>query len=198
VSRSARGGRLSGEPADVGPRPDPSSALDESPAADGSPAALDTIPLPRWLGPLAVLCVIGLVPWIVYLAMVLPHHARSVHYDIAWVGFDIAMWFVLAALAWCAIRRRPATAQLAAVAAMMLIVDAWFDVVTTANPSQRTYAIASAAIVEIPLAVLCAWVAVNAERLRERRYRRLWQRAEQATGVAKKAQTTDQAAGSQR
>jgi hypothetical protein len=41
-------------------------------------------------------------------------------------------------------------------------------------------------------------VAVNAERLRERRYRRLWQRAEQATGVAKKAQTTDQAAGSQR
>jgi hypothetical protein len=184
VSRSVRG-------RDVGSGPDASCARDE--------AAGDTIPLPRWLGPLAVFCVVGLLPWIGYLAVVLPHHARSVHYDVAWVGFDIAMWFVLAALAWCAIRRRPATAQLAAVAATMLIVDAWFDVVTTGNPTQRAYAIGSAAIVEIPLAVLCAWVAVNAERLRERSYRRLRQRAEEATRVARKVATTeDDAAGSPR
>jgi hypothetical protein len=170
----------------------------EEPLPDELPTGIDTIALPRWLAPLAVLCAVALVPWIVYLAMVLPHRTRSVHYDVAWVGFDIAMWFVLAALAWCAIRRRPATAQLAAVAATMLVVDAWFDVVTTANPTQRGYAIASAVILEIPLAVLCTWVAVNAQRLRERSYRRLWQRAEQATRLARKGGTTDRAAGTRR
>ena len=77
----------------------------------------------------------------------------------------------------------------------MLVVDAWFDVITTANPTQRGFAIASAAILEIPLAMLCAWVAVNAGRLRERSYRRLWQRAELATRVVKKASASDRATG---
>ena len=179
-------------------RSEPAGQPGEEPPSGDVPPTIDTIPLPRWLAALAVLCLVGLAPWIVYLAMVLPHRARSVHYDVAWVGFDIAMWFVLAALAWSAIRRRPATPQLAAVAATMLIVDAWFDVVTTANPTQRGFAIASAVIVEIPLAVLCTWIAVNAQRLRERNYRRLRQRVEQATRLAGKAATTDRAAGSGR
>lgn len=144
----------------------------------------EKMPLPRWLGPLATLCAVALVPWIVYLAVNLPRHARTSHYDIAWVGFDLAMWAVLAALAVASIRRRPAVTPLAAVAATMLVVDAWFDVVTASDRQQLSMSIASAVVLELPLAVICAWVAINGERVRGRAYRRLWQRAERAAAVA--------------
>ena len=136
------------------------------------------LPLPRWVAWLSALCAIALVPWIVYLAYVLPGHARAAHYDIAWVGFDVGLCVVLLALAWCAARRKPATEALAAVAATFLVVDAWFDVTTASGRARFLSALASAVLIELPLAALCAWIAVNAERLRTRAYRRLWREAE--------------------
>jgi hypothetical protein len=149
----------------------------------GSPRP--AMPLPRWLGPLAVCGVIGMAPWIVYLAMTLPGRARADHYDLAWVGFDCAMWLVLAALAVAAFRRHPATGPVAAVAAAMFVVDAWFDV-TTSHGSSFLVSLLLAVFAELPLAIICAWTAINAERVRERAYRRLharWRRAEDAAGA---------------
>ena len=163
----------SGSPADVA----------ESQLGIGSPSASavrESLPLPRWIGPLALLCVLGLIPWIVYLAMNLPRHARATHYNLAWVGFDIGMGVVLLALGYAALNRRPTTELFAGVAATMLVVDAWFDVVTAPNREQMAFSVASAVLIELPLAVLCAWVAINAERVRSRSYRRLWRRAEAA------------------
>jgi hypothetical protein len=163
----------SGSPADVA----------ESQLGVGTPsrnAVRESLPLPRWLGPLAIVCVLGLIPWIVYLAFNLPRHSRATHYNLAWVGFDIGMGLVLLALGYSALRRRPTTELFAGVAATMLVVDAWFDVVTAPNREQLGFSIASAAFVELPLAALCTWVAVNAERVRSRTYRRLWRRAEEA------------------
>jgi hypothetical protein len=136
------------------------------------------LPIPRWVAWLCALCAIVLVPWVGYLAYVLPQRARAEHYDIAWVGFDAGMCVVLAALAWCAAKRRPATGALAAVAATFLVLDAWFDVTTSSGRTRFLWALASAVLIELPLAALCTWVAVNAERLRSRAYRRLWQQAE--------------------
>jgi hypothetical protein len=62
----------------------------------------------------------------------------------------------------------------------MLCVDAWFDVVTTHNRREFAISVLSAVFAEIPLAIVCAWVAINAERIRLRAYHRLrlqWQRA---------------------
>lgn len=128
------------------------------------------LPLPRWLAPLALICVIVLVPWIVYLGLTLPTHARANHYDVAWIGFDCAMCVVLAALAYCAIRRSTMIEIVAAVAATMLFMDAWFDIVTAPDRRQLIQALFLALVTELPLAVVCAWTAVNAERLRLRRY----------------------------
>lgn len=143
------------------------------------------LPLPRWLGPLAACCVIGIIPWIVFLALTLPGHQPTDDYDIAWVGFDCAMAIVLASLAYCAIRRRPATGPIAAVAATMLVVDAWFDVVTSDGGAHLLLAVLSAAFGELPLAIICGWVAVNAERLRALAYRRLRLRWERAVQIAR-------------
>lgn len=143
------------------------------------------IPLPRWLGPLALCCLIGMLPWIVYLGMTLPRKARADHYDLAWIGFDCAMWVVLAVLAITALRRHPATGPVAAVAATLLVVDAWFDVVTTDNDTQFLIALVLALTAELPLAIICAWAAVNAERIRARSYQRLRLRWERAVLIAR-------------
>jgi hypothetical protein len=162
---------------------------DGGPLGSARPAAElarvpDQVAAPRWVAPIATVCAVGLIPWIVYLAVSLPSHARAVHYDVVWVGFDIAMLCALAALAYCALRRSPLIGTVASVAATLLVTDAWFDVLTTGARSQRIISIASAAFLELPLGILCAWVAINAERVRRRAYRRLWQRAELAREVA--------------
>jgi len=49
------------------------------------------IPLPRWVTMLLALVAVGLVPWIFYLTFTLPSRHVTFHYDLAWVGFDIAL-----------------------------------------------------------------------------------------------------------
>jgi hypothetical protein len=139
-----------------------------------SPGAL---PLPRWVGVLAASCAILLVPWIVYLAIKLPQQTRAANYDVAWVGFDIAMFLALAGLGICALRRSTYTEVLAAVTGTLLVTDAWFDVITADTRMHRIAAFTSAVLIELPLAALCAWVAQNAERVRRRAYRQLWRLA---------------------
>ena len=149
---------------------------------------VDRIPLPRWIGALAIGTVVGFLPWIVYLGFTLPAKVRAEHYDIAWLGFDCAMWTMLAILAWVALRRHAATGPVAAVASMMLIVDAWFDIFTSsAQHGEMALAIVLALCGELPLAILCGWVAVHAERIRARAYRSLHLRWERAVSRADEA-----------
>lgn len=170
------------------------SPVESIEAALGAMPAKPALPLPRWLGPLAVCCLIAMLPWIVYLGMTLPRRARADHYDLAWIGFDCGMWIVLAALAVAALRRHPATGPVAAVAATMLVVDAWFDVVTTDDDTEFVLALVLAVTAELPLAIICAWVAVNAERIRARAYRRMRLRWERAIVLVR--ETLDGRAGS--
>jgi hypothetical protein len=161
------------------------SPLDSAQGATGRLPQQLTLPLPRWLGPLALFCAVGLIPWMIYLAKTLPSRQRAVDYDIAWIGYDAAMAVVLAALAYCALRSKPATGAVAAVLATMLVIDAWFDIVTTDKRDQLMMAIASAVLAEIPLAIVCAWVAINAERVRTRAYGSLRMRWERAAELAR-------------
>src|SRR4051795_8909777 len=144
------------------PREDPPAELPSGALVDslgGDPRReprVDRLPLPRWIGPLAIGSVVGFLPWIVYLGFTLPAKVRSEHYDIAWLGFDCAMCSMLALLAFCALRRHAATGPIAAVASMMLVVDAWFDVFTSsAGHGELALAIVLALCGELPLALLC-------------------------------------------
>lgn len=149
------------------------------------------LPLPRWLGPLAVCCTIGIIPWIVYLGLTLPDKQHTDHYAMAWLGFDSAMCLVIAALGWCAIKRKQATGIVAAVAATLLIVDAWFDVVTSEDSKAFMLALVTALCAELPLAIICGWVAFNAERVRSRAYRRLRMRWQRAVEIARATSAAD-------
>ena len=52
----------------------------------------------------------------------------------------------------------------AAVATTLLVTDAWFDIVLSHSNGERLEAIGLAAVAELPLAIFCLWVALNAER----------------------------------
>ena len=86
---------------------------------------------------LAVVAV-GLIPWILYLTFTLPSRHVTLHYDVAWVGFDIALTTSFAATARAAFRGSQWLVPLAAVTGTMLCCDAWFDVVTSQGGGDLT------------------------------------------------------------
>lgn len=103
-------------------------------------------------------CCVALIPWIVFLAVRLPHHYVAAHWALTWVGFDLALLVGLAATAWAAWRRRQLLVATAVVTATLLCCDAWFDV-TTATGTGTVVSVGSAVLVELPLAVLLFRVA---------------------------------------
>ena len=123
------------------------------------------IPLPRRLAAFLFGLAILLVPWILYLTFTLPSRHVTVHYDLAWVGFDVGLTASFAATAWGVLRGSQWLVPFAAVTGTMLCCDAWFDVTTSRPGDQLLQAIAEAALAELPLAALCGFIVYDAERL---------------------------------
>ena len=138
-------------------------------AESGDEPVADNARLVRWAGPAFILFAVVLIPWTIYLGLKLPSMQLSSHYDIAWVGFDVILLVVLAATGFFAIRRSPFLAVGAAAAATLLVVDAWFDVMTSPPGSQFLESLASAVLIELPLAAVCGWLAYHTEHLQEDR-----------------------------
>ncbi|WP_157606396.1 hypothetical protein [Phycicoccus sp. Soil802] len=110
-----------------------------------------------------------MVPWTAYLFVVLPRTAPAAHFDLAWGGFDLALLVLLALTGWAAVRRRRWLSAVAGASAALLAADAWFDVVTAPTHGERWVALAMAVLVELPLAVVCGWLAVSGQDLVDRR-----------------------------
>jgi hypothetical protein len=77
----------------------------------------------------------------IYIAGSLPSRQVSANNDAAWAGFDVLLMLTLASTAYFALRRSRYLATAATATATLLVVDAWFDVLTTPgcsglNPSR--------------------------------------------------------------
>lgn len=105
-----------------------------------------------------------LVPWIVLLIHVLPSTHRAPHWDIAWAGFDAVLAVMLAAVAVTTWRNSDWLEGAATATAALLFVDAWFDVLTSSSSTELAVALTEAALVELPMAVVCVVLARSAER----------------------------------
>lgn len=125
--------------------------------------------VPRWCGVLLVVLGLLTLPWIAGLAVVLPSSERSAHYDVSWVGFDVLLCALLLRTGWLALRRREQSEVTAAMAGTLLIVDAWFDVLSAPDTKQFLIALAMALLVELPLAGVCLWICARVEIARRRR-----------------------------
>lgn len=109
----------------------------------------------RRLGVLfSIVCCTVLVGWIIVLALDL-HRSFHVHYwRTAWVGFDIVLLGAFAATGWAFWRGRQIVIACLLVTATLLCCDAWFDVILDLGTSGMWMSIASAVIVELPIAFL--------------------------------------------
>jgi hypothetical protein len=119
---------------------------------------------PRWVVPLFALGAVVLVPTVVVLLVTLPSTHQSEHWDVAWGGFDVMLALMLVAVAVTAWRGSAWLEAAAAAAATLLVVDAWFDVLTASDRTELVVAIVEAAFVELPLALLGLWLTRGAER----------------------------------
>jgi hypothetical protein len=119
----------------------------------------------RWVGIFFVACFAGLIPWTVYLAGTLPDRQLSSHYNVAWTGFDVMLAIVLLATGICVLLRSPFLAVTAAASASFLLIDAWFDIMTSPPGSQFAQALTMAVVAELPLAAACAWLSYHTEQL---------------------------------
>jgi hypothetical protein len=128
---------------------------------------VDPARMVRWAGPVFVGCSLVLIPWTIYLGYSLPSRQLSPHYNIAWAGFDVLELVALGATGFFALRRSKYLAVASATAAALLVVDAWFDVMT--SPRQQVpIAIASAVLIELPLAAVCGWLSYQTGSLNDR------------------------------
>jgi len=120
--------------------------------------------VPPWIAPAFGLCVVLLVPWTGYLFGTLPPHYHANHWRLAWGGFDIGLTLALASTAVLIARRSPFAEVTATVTGTLLVCDAWFDVLTSRGTDALVQASVEAALVELPLAALCFWIARNMAR----------------------------------
>jgi hypothetical protein len=109
----------------------------------------------RWVGALAsiIACAV-LVGWIVVLFLTLNRSFHAQHWKGAWVGFDLIELGAFAATGWAFWRGRQIVIACLLVTGTLLCCDAWFDVVLDAGTSDIWGSVASALIVELPLAFL--------------------------------------------
>jgi hypothetical protein len=136
--------------------------------------------VPRWTGPLYLALGVGTLGWVgVLFADYLSTPRRCPdpkvrcgaflttslrQYTLAWVVFDLALAAMLLVTGWMAVRRQEdRLAVPAAVTGALLVVDAWFDTMTSPRGGQPL-AWAEAVFVELPLGALCLWLALRAER----------------------------------
>jgi phosphoribosylamine--glycine ligase len=111
---------------------------------------------------------LSLLPWMVYLAVSLPASPRAWHWPAAWVGLD-AMEAAGLASTGLLLRKGDARYCLTAiVTSALLVTDAWFDVTTAPPGSGLLMSAAMALTAELPVAALCAALALRGvRRLRE-------------------------------
>jgi peptidoglycan/LPS O-acetylase OafA/YrhL len=92
--------------------------------------------------------------WIGVLEVKLPRDYRAGGWRVAWVGFDIGLLLVFAATAWAAWRRRQILIVCLIVLAALLCCDAWFDITLDWGTRGFMVSVLSAALIELPLAVV--------------------------------------------
>ncbi|RMI32321.1 hypothetical protein [Nocardia stercoris] len=97
---------------------------------------------------------IAMIPWITYLGLTLPDDYQANNWPLAWIAFDCLLVLMMAATAYLGWRRRQLVMLPAFGTGVLLLVDAWFDVVFAQPGEDLTVSLLTALLAEVPLAVV--------------------------------------------
>jgi hypothetical protein len=103
---------------------------------------------------LSIIACTVLVGWIIVLAVTLRHSFHAHYWRTAWVGFDLILLVAFAVTGWAFWRGRQIVISCMVVTGTLLCCDAWFDVFLDLGSSDIWASVASALVVELPLAFL--------------------------------------------
>ena len=117
----------------------------------------------RWLLFILGGVAVALLPWSAFLSTTLPSTHAARHWQVAWVGLDLFEAAALIATFVAVLRNSPAVAVLSSIAGTALLIDAWFDLVTSGPGRDFHWALFSALLGVLPLAALCYWIAFEVE-----------------------------------
>jgi hypothetical protein len=107
-------------------------------------------------------CGLAMLPWLAVLGIALPGTAVAAHWNIAWTGLDTLEAAGLLATGFLLARGDRRYALTAALTGTALLIDAWFDMLTSTSPGELLTAAMMAGLAELPLAGLCFLIAVRA------------------------------------
>lgn len=113
--------------------------------------------IPRWAVAFFLGGAVVLIPWIVLMFTVPRAVNVPRHWVLVWGGFDCFLVLGFAVTAFRLITRSPRGAVTSAMTGTMLLIDAWFDVLTTHRGGQ-VVSILMALFAEIPCAMICFYV----------------------------------------
>jgi hypothetical protein len=115
-------------------------------------------------------CSIAMIPWIVYLSLTLPENYVAHNWPLTWVGFDVLLVGFMVATAVFGYLRRQVLLFAAFTSGVLLICDAWFDLMT-AGPDDVWLSVVTALFIEVPLAI---FMIRGAQRIMRLTMSRLW------------------------
>lgn len=115
-------------------------------------------------------CSIAMIPWLVYLSLTLPENYVAHNWPATWVGFDILLVAFMVATAVLGYLRRQLLLFTAFTSGVLLICDAWFDLMT-AGPNDLWLSVVTAFGIELPLAI---FMITGAQRIMRLTMMRLW------------------------
>jgi hypothetical protein len=113
---------------------------------------------------------IAMIPWLVYLSVTLPEDYVAHNWPATWVGFDILLVGFMVATAVLGYLRRQLLMLSAFTSGVLLICDAWFDLMT-AGPKDLWLSVVTALLIEVPLAI---FMIIGAQRIVRLTMMRLW------------------------
>lgn len=106
----------------------------------------------------------AMVPWLGYLSVTLPENYVAHNWPITWVGFDVLLVGFMLTTAVLGYLRRQLLVLAAFTTGVLLICDAWFDLMT-AGPKDIWLSVITALLIEVPLAIFMITSAVRILRL---------------------------------
>jgi hypothetical protein len=112
----------------------------------------------------------AMVPWLGYLSLTLPENYVAHNWPLTWIGFDVLLVLFMVATAVLGHLRRQLLVLSAFTTGVLLICDAWFDLMT-AGPKDVWLSVVTALLIEVPLAVFMIF---SAQRLMRLTMMRLW------------------------
>jgi hypothetical protein len=116
---------------------------------------------------LALTAAAALVPWTIYLGFTLPQSYTAQRWPATWVGFDLLLLAFMIATATLGFIRHHLLAMFAFSTGVLLLCDAWFDVMT-AKRGDFAMSLATALLGELPLAVVLIGGSLRIARLQAR------------------------------